>query len=1123
MTINKLSTTPAILEQLAKAPGVHNATKNFRKLTAALAVGNHNIIEILNNPVTLAGIPANQVRHIDTFLANNVIATKLQKEKRRSVMVATQDVSSTRWEGKKLVSTLPSDRLIAGVNVQFVSQNYVADKFDKSISAFDVWTVFGSSEKKSTRRVQDLRQLCYVDLHVQVPAEASKYEVAKALAEAAESATDEEYVRLLRKQRHMILHGFFKDGKHYRYAFRSPSQERQVQAVFVADMKLSEFFLMLGIDWRAFSKKKNELNTLDAIKRFGTMLSSSLGLPIVNFGAKLTKTNKGLLWDNGLYRVLIVPDRWYKNESNYRRFNPESKKFEKVDGKLFPRWEIVGDGQALYGEAIYNAIIAYFGKTANADASQFRISPNPNSKFFGVFQPGLEKVMGCDLMLTESCVKGMAIGDLEQSELRIVNFNRSLKTATDFINMPAAVVQTLPVTSSTLKAVLDEQFDMLRGLFSNHTAMLDYFNLNFIEDDEMTDEDAKSLQTTVAAFCKTAPFVSRDAYIKQLFLDMLEKRFDGWIGGNLPVRGRYTKIVQDPIAMMYAKYIKCENKWVVTRTILNEGEAFIRNKDGKAITEKFTVFANPTTGPGQVQNVTGVIKKAFLRDNRAYRNVIIVPAKGLLLPYASGRDCDGDDFGVVFQKQIVDAVDKDKAPRHVSFSCPSEYTDPNLDFSMFKFDVSNYDDELVETMHDTSKEYILRTLIKNKVGYLTDVQSKLGDALRVQTLNMVRASSDDLLVYEQRVFWLKTKQALLSAIIAWEIDRPKHGGFYEVYLKDELAFLTNPPSWLSEEIYPGGPRRIIMPTWLAHVRGKAGTNTGSTLCIIHDYVKSIWSDFQNMIDSYKDEIITGNKDKHTLMAELTSAIPIDKTTYDALAKEIRAIREDYRREISPLVQERIKLEESAKAEAASKGNNPKFALDEIALKYNAIFKAIVEDYAGQVSALENFYSDIHIGYVAYMETYVKLRKNRVLDDLTGEWTEYYTSPAFPWTVAKSQFWKATKFVAEGKFSNHNLFPTTPGSFRVAFAIPEISDSIKAETFAGKLKAKLESSDKVSVKQIKTDDSVYYGLFVDGVSRPVAYLLYDHINKMAGNKEADFIVDKVQFSNNSKFALHVTFA
>ena len=150
------------------------------------------------------------------------------------------------------------------------------------------------------------------------------------------------------------------------------------------------------------------------------------------------------------------------------------------------------------------------------------------------------------------------------------------------------------------------------------------------------------------------------------------------------------------------------------------------------------------------------------------------------------------------------------------------------------------------------------------------------------------------------------------------------------------------------------------------------------------------------------------------------------------------------------------------------------------------------------------------------------RKNRILNEVTGEWEEYYTSISFPWTVAKSQFWRTTKFVADGKLSEHNLFATTAGEFSVGFAVPHIEDQTKHDAYVAKLEQALKTCSTVEVKQVKYDDKVLYGLFIGAVTRPVAILMNDHIHKFAGNSEVTMNLNKAEFNGKNTFRLFLTF-
>lgn len=1109
--------TPAVLRSLNAYAGLGKDSINFNKLLAALAEGNH-IISVLENPTMIAGVAPGQRKWIDRWMSENDFAKPLRREKRDKVIVSVCDINQTESVLGSVSSILPYDRHYLNVNVGLQSGNFLAMKHGRTNREFELVSKIGNYEKSYTVSAIDLTDIMYVNLNVKVPSKyASNQSELDVLISQPESGKDPKWLKTLRRQHESIRSGIYSNGKLYTYKFQTASQERLVYAIFSTHDDFATFIRSLGFSLKMFAKKNPDgtftVDYTKVRKRFGIVGSSSQDNPLVDFGFNKVvacKKGDGHFVNVGKTIVKIIPDRYvYRNSGKTLRFNPKTKKHEVHDFAIHPEYVMVGDGQFYADKNVNYAERAYFN--VKHDCVQGRIcGKGIVGKGMRFDIPDLKKRTGADIIIPMSVAKGLDIYRINEFKLLDIVFGKQ-KHETGFMNLPAMMVSNLKLTTEELKGLYSEHFNLLLECFDNTDKMLEYFKMSFVdvEDAEKDDFLRNTLNTTINVFARLAPFTAKDLYMKDGFLTMLDSKFDKWLSGDLPIKGEYKYIAHDPYTVLFgAKFEKASGKMVIRKDYKNAipaGKIVSRNHDGSFKSGKCVLGRNPS-GDDMQMIVAEYHTDPRYSHKHFFRNYIIMSVFDMIPMELSGADFDGDQVAEIQHPVLVAAAERNHIAngglRITGFSCPPEWVDPKIDPNAGKYTFKSLtideENDLLNRMHEQSKTAVINGLKRNKIGYYTDVQTRMKD---LESAFLLKGMTEEAEYCDSKIH-------LFSELIPIEIDRAKHGGYYESYLVDELEFLTNPPDFIAEYDEDGNKIGIITPNHLAYKRKNAiARNTGSPMCIAHEYVSAFKKSLTSKVNSFKEELLDMTQDNrglHTLQFELTASFPITQERYNQLLKPIMTIKNEWGNMAGLLMAEKLKLIEDATVEAEEDLDLLTARIAEIEVLYKGHMSLLIEDFASQVKALEAFATPEEIGYVAYNFTYDRYRKNRKV--INGEEVEYYTSITFPWLIARDQFYRLCVFVQQGKHAD-TLFVSNPGTFD--FGIGTIGA-------AQKIASVIENYNEVTLKMSKTKSGkAFYAVFTpEDSNNHVGFVFTDHLWKFAGCSELKLGVTSMKVGGNS---------
>lgn len=1027
----EINTTSAILEKIADYKGLGTETKNYARIVEAVSKG-YTIPAIMEDP-SIAGVPTIQHVWFKNFLAENNLPKAIVRPTRKRVRVAQVDLNHFRRD--------QDGALILDTTIAYQSESQLSE-------------VFGSSAMDDTMRPYvEMTHVVYVNLKLEdeeneemkaVQKEAVRngffYEVDGELHKASFFIQTASQARLLQ-------------GIYIRDSFMS------IPAAFHA---LGHDFMAYSKRKWDGERYVYTLDVTKYLKRPGLSGTSTIESKAVSFkNARVVELeNDEYMITSDRHSIRVTSDRFAKiKNGTFKAFHKNRiVTVTAVDGVFTARWTAhgkvqeevlpmealtlgVGDGLLLADEEMYWALKAEFG--VDSDAWQVRLTPF--GKGLLVFVPGLRKYYDANIVAFKSAVKGdyRLMADAEGNikfniSLRIARFAKKPGSKAEYTTFPYQFTHVTSLTFENMKSIIDPQLDEVKNVLSNPALIQKYAgvahleNLESLNSEEIEFMRDRSLVSTFANFMHYAPFTFEDAWMQQQALRLIDDEVNKWVAGTIPVNGQYRFMVQDPYALLNAVRDENGDMIVPESTGLHADETFMMSRDGiHPMAGKVASLRNPaiTKGEGRILNAVSPQNYLMAASKGAFSSVCIMSCHDLNTFAEGGADNDGDETFITQEPVILSALsDKDgnckftpvldlyvskdgeweagcpfKMDMGQTFTFGADCLEYNGEFQV-KFTAEQYNDAFVQAVHELSKEYVIRTLTPNKIGYLTDIATRLADTVRkmgymvVQGVNEFGSKVNHDAAGKKELIDLIARYEymidLLRLCIGWEIDRAKHGGAYEEQLAAELSFVENPPKYAG--FIPEGKKKAVWinPAWMRHHKGKdGGVDTNSVLSKLHAYMVA-W--VEENIRSKSAEIMA-NVENNNLLHVFKTNYAMDPSRFDMIKSSVKDIKFSYGRAMSELSE----LEQRKLAEAEINGVEV-----DITKEMNELRGDCVEKHQMAIAALEQAYSSHEIGYVSYVVTY------------TERGSEGKGSIGFPWTVAKKQFLDLCAMVANREIVNN---------------------------------------------------------------------------------------------------------
>src|SRR5579875_3403728 len=1047
--MNPLCTTEAILAKLSASAGLHKDTKNFHKIVMAVANG-YNVLDVLNNP-ELAGIAPSQRKWVNAFLAENKLPKTLVAPTRASVISYAVDINN---------AVIEDDKVVAIAKEQRQSQSDLSDKLAKAPVA-----------DEKGRLVADMKHIAVVNLAVPLPEDGD---------------IDEETAYRLEVQSKMIDEGFYINGVKYVFLLQSASQARLLQAVFVAEdfMTIPAIFRKLGHDFKAYAKMKNNAWKLDItkmLKRFGLSATNTIASNVVRFdNAKVEVLPNGerkVVSDQ--FSIYVAEDRHVTiKEGKFKAFDKATKQILEFDASEKPVTLTVGDGMLLCDESIYWALMAEFGE--KSDAWQIRLTPF--GKGLMVFVPGLRKYYDANIVAFQSAVKG-DFANLETNEdgtlkhqiqLRIARFNKPMQKKAPHTVFPYQFTHITSLTFEDMRKIVQPHLDKLLDVLKDPSIMQKYAgvaqleNMSKLEDAEKQFLTDRSISTTFAAFMHLAPFTFKDAYMQAKAIQLINNELDHWKAGTIPVEGHYRFLVHDPYALLEAGRIgkRVDGKLIVPNNVgLKANTAFMFNREGSVITYEIALFRNPAITKGEGRIVKGAAPQNYVMASTkgAFQNLAVMSVHDFNLFAMGGADVDGDESLTVTEKIIIKSLMRKNALPVLDLTwngqewisgCPfnpAMKDVPELaaacvkqDAFTIEFTDEQYTDEFINAVHELSKDFVKRTMKPNKIGYLTNIATKLADAVRKigymimesvdKNGNKVKYADAQIAMMKKEIIQYETWIDLLRLCQGWEIDRAKHGGAYEEELALQLDFIKNPPEYASFE--KDGKKLWVNPDWLRIHKGRTGGKyTNSVLSKLSRYIRqwvrdNVEKHYENMMKDIEN---------NNILDVLNNSFAINPDRRDRIADKLKSIKFIYNQDIARIMEAEREMILAAELKYAEGSEELELAMEEANKTRRAAQKEVVAMYSGLVTALESAYTPEEIGYTAYWMTYTG---KRTYVDAQGN--EKQKSIAFPWTICTMQLLTLCAKIAGREINSKvaDKFAVKAGNVPVNFRVNQKVDAAK---------------------------------------------------------------------------------
>jgi hypothetical protein len=827
--------------------------------------------------------------------------------------------------------------------------------------------------------------------------------------------------------------------KHFIYALRSNAQARTLKAMFILNdgrYTIASFLRKLGVEPIVYAQLKDGVYTLDVTKpdkRKGLSATNTFPLFSFLFGNKIRKEANGdmVVYGKTPFKLRVVNDVYaYVKNGKFVVVDKDNKKLVELDASKFPQKLIVGDGTCLISPRVAHIIGQETGKFGAA--FQHRTGNIIKGMFVAV--PDLHKYYEEDFIVFKSSIKGNLEEFLKAGhvlEIRVARINPTARTMKQYTMFPYQFVHILNLSAEDMWNIVKKHLDLVKQMMNDPELLKKYVGMAHIDDDiaDMDETEAeeyldKALTTTLTkALFYSKGIALNDAYIKGLAFRFISIMIRRWMTGQIPVEGHYKYLIQDPKAILEALKANQRDEdgdiIVPEHVGLRPGQVVVavhnEELDHEVCYEgKVALLRNPAVTQGEAAAVTAVhddYYAAALKEG-FYSNVVIVSCHDFALVRQGGADTDGDTSFVVFEPIIVESVhnmDKpaildryfvvDENGKYVfKDGCP--WPGAGGDEFIIKFKPEEYNDELIERIHEMEKKWVLRTLQQNKIGYLTDAATVLADKKR-QLVYCIRKGMDVdgtplhpakrnfyyqlIHDFQHKIDWIRYAQG-------WEIDRAKHGGAYESHLAEQLAFVLDETRLPEVCSYVAnkktGRRAWIKPLWF-HVMRKAQTieemeamyeerkhKLPKVLSVLDQHFVNMmnwWLTFKAEFKQIQKEI-----DKYNLVAFLSPLSRfIQPEAVEELTPVLKPIMTDYNiRKKEILDAYKQQKEDLLKAELP----NDLFELRMEALEQarKQQFDLLEEEalHAVKSSNVIEKYDDVTIGFAAYLVTYSAKRTSK---------------------------------------------------------------------------------------------------------------------------------------------------
>lgn len=1046
--INPIQSVSQVIEKLFTFPGIGPKTTD---LVIEAVVAGKNVVEIIENPVELAGVAKNRVHVFKKFLEAYPLPKKLRRIKNIRVIVAQADLDTI---GDDLVSKrnysdfgLVGEDKISGYKE--VSGSY----------AFEMLAPFHDSTPQmvTTKKMIDgqivtrevyayvLPHVFFIDLNGDAEGDLEKKQ---AIIKQGMKYIDHEGVE------RTVL-----------YAFRSPSQERQVQVVGTAahivhpvdalnavGMNPFGFAKVAGVDEEG--KTIYKIDYVKAMKRFGLTLSNSVKFNFIRFGTDVIRHENGdITISGGNVSVRVVEDTYsVVKQGLFKAFGKETKKGRIFDAADHNVTQVAGDGEFFMNSRVHKMINQESGRpTQNGIGRLF----NGAIKGNGVHIYNLDKYFTEDIVIPMSAFKSSpdTLEDILDSltlQYRVALFGTPSKFKKQYVNLPYQFVHGMKLSAETMIKLVQPHLDRVKDMLKDPELIKQYLGLEklMMMEDLSIEEQEEALESTLVStlttFLHYSPQSYNDIYLKEKALVLLQELIKQWKSGSIPVEANYRFLVMDPYAILEAyksrgtkHEIRKDGKLYVNPDKgLKAGTVFMVDKDSTSIyTGKLALARNPQMTKGQSRVVKAVAPQNYVEAaaKGCFDGMVILSCHDFNAIAQGGADFDGDTSMCMTQPELIEAVERacKSAPAFLdihyvenkdgSFTfgdgCPFPGT-ADMSKYTFKFTKEQYDRQFELNMYHTTLEYVAETLKPNRIGELTDFATKIADAVRVLNYKFMEfynagneAAAKQTL---QRTNQLEEMIDLLAWVQSWEIDRAKHGGAYEEALKEELSFIENPPVEVSYTDQKTGKQLWFTPDWMAFRKGKTVNGfsvqqTNSVLSLVHQHIVK-WEEevLVGEVKAMRADVAGNN-----LLSFLSSAVelPESNVVKMGLISSVRRIKTNYNLALKAAY-EKHSADLSA-MEYVSFDNETTKEKKEMELKrmLDDALNFAVEKAQAELMALSDSYEPAHIGLVAYQLTYSVSPSNRGAD---------VNNPArglsFPWTAGKHQLLAAVRVASNNTAS-----------------------------------------------------------------------------------------------------------
>jgi hypothetical protein len=1037
----------------------------------------------------------------------------------------------------------------ANSGYQIIQENQLSELLASAPVEVVFTRTIGEEVKESTRRLSLMRWVHIVDMYVTIPEDEIDAETAELLVKQEKMMRDgylfaNEDGELVRANylyqsasQSRLLQGVFLSEE-------CPYTPEEVLTMLGHDFRA----YAKRVFNEARGEMVWELDITKMLKRFGLAGTSSIPSRTIDIGQEIVDLSRSVdvngkakkideyMIAGGRHTMMVIEDRYAViKKGQYKVMDPETRQLKLLDAAEINQTMAVGDGLVFCDEEVYAALLAEFGQ--ESDAWQIRITPF--TKGLMVFVPDMRAIVGKDgkplydanIVATKSAVKGdyrQIVKDFK-IQLRVALFNKSMAQTKPYTLLPYQMVHGTSITVNDLTGMLAPHLNgLLEDLNDPHRMAL-RLGLYQVEDlsDDLTAEEVeaaekKAIFNTHGLFLHHAPFTAHDAMMRRWSIELIGEQLEKWLYGSIPVEGHYRFMVQDPYAILNAgTYGKRDSKGrlIVPENVgLRANTIFIKGRGKKDkltdLTEQHVALGrNPMVGK-EMQLVTVAADKRYedAVKKGGFRNLLVMSVHDFCTFAMGGADNDGDTGLTITEMALVRSVMKKPGipvlDLHIEYDANGQISGfgsgcpwsgdtgevPTLnaphvaqnDF-IIQFTDEQYTDEFKAAVHELSKEFVIKTLEPNKIGYMTNIATKLADAIRkigymlMENLDKYgnkissKRSASEIAFLKSEIEQYESYIELLRLCQGWEIDRAKHGGAYMEQLAEELRFLKDPnlatfAKWKNQKT---GKTKWTNPIWLAELKGKKdGFNTGSVLSRVYDYIKD-WKATQ--LDSKLEEIMK-DVDSYNLLADLAQGIAIEPATHKALEDVIRPIKGTYGAAVAAAYD---KFKE-AKHEIVAMCNGDLSLAEPLIEEIDVIrakeVAAAVEAAQASMTALEDGFDIVHIGYVAYYMTYANRRTTKVIDETTGEVVERLSGIGFPWTAARRQFVNAANYVQFGRLRNNLIMgDVKAGAFNLGVVVHTEKD-------AQRLLASMENFGKVIVKyerNLITKNSAYNAYAITG--------------------------------------------